>query len=260
MSWPQTDPDDELVESIRSRVASVRDRIERSGGDSDRVKIVAVTKGLPAEHAAAALEAGLFDLGENYATGLGEKYEVIGRRARWHFLGAIQSNKVARLAPIVDCWHSIVRLVEAQAIMRRSEPFARLDSGSGTGDEGGGTGDEGGGWEGPPRQPELLVQVDTTGRAGRRGCPVEQTASLVHELRRAGAPVAGLMTVAPLGDKATRRDVFATVARLGRELELGQLSMGMSDDFEEAVGAGATMVRLGTALFGPRPPRPGLPQ
>lgn len=229
----------ELAESVFERVALARERIARAGGDPGRVRIVAVTKGFGPGHVAAALSAGLVDIGENYADELVAKWPAGAGRARWHFLGSIQRNKVGRLAPLVDCWQCVARIEEAESILRRRE-------GSGTGAEG--------------APVSMLVEVETTGIAGRGGCTPEAARVLVGRLRSIGAGVVGLMTVAPPGDEDRARRSFGLVAALAEELGLAELSMGMSADLEQAVAAGATMVRLGTALFGPRPNRSRLQQ
>jgi pyridoxal phosphate enzyme (YggS family) len=233
-----------LVEAIAARAAEARVRIVHAGGDPELVRIVAVTKGFGPDEVAAAFAAGLTDFGENYADELISKWETVGRAARWHFLGAVQRNKVGRLAPFVDCWQAVARVVEGEAIKRH-----RAEISPGT--------------AGPAAQPagvrleppSLLVEVDTTGLEGRGGCAPEQVPGVVAGLREIGCRVDGLMTVAPLGDAGLARAVFDRVARLRDELGLAELSMGMSGDLEQAVAAGATMVRLGTCLFGPRPQR-----
>ncbi len=140
----------------------------------------------------------------------------------WHFLGTVQRNKVAQLAPVVGLWQSVAREPEGARIARFAPGAA------------------------------VLVQVDTTGRTGRNGCPPGETGLLVARLRAVGLDVRGLMTVAAPGEAAAR-EAFATVARLADELGLEERSMGMSDDLEAAVAAGSTMVRVGRALFGDRP-------
>jgi hypothetical protein len=224
-----------LGAEVAARAGAARARIERAGGDPERVRIVAVTKGFGPAEVAAAFEAGLRDFGENYADELVAKWGTLGRKARWHYLGAVQRNKVGRLAPYVDCWQSVARVVEGEAIERHRaellrEPGSQLTAPA-----------------------SLLVEVDTTGAAGRGGCGPGQVAGVVAGLRELGCRVDGLMTVAPAGDPDAARAAFDLVARLAGELGLGDLSMGMSGDLEQAVAAGATMVRLGTALFGPRP-------
>lgn len=211
---------------VAASLGAARRRIARAGGDPEGVRIVAVTKGFGPDAVTAAVEAGLADVGENYAQELLAKHEALAGVAtpdavRWHFLGHIQRNKVARLSGVVSCWQSVARLEEGTAIARRA-PGARV-----------------------------LVEVDASGAPGRNGCAPGDAAGLVDGLRAQGLDVQGLMTVAP--QTAAAREVFATVRRLADDLGLVQRSMGMSDDLELAVAEGSTMVRLGRALFGERP-------
>lgn len=225
-----TEPAD-LFAAVAARLTVVRDRIEAAGGDPGRVRVVAVTKGFGPEHVEAALAAGVDDIGENYAAELLSKRAAVpDARVRWHFLGAIQRNKVARLAPVVSWWHGVTRLEEGTAVARRQSGAS------------------------------ALVEVDVTGLAGRRGCPPGEVGDLVAALVDHGVPVVGLMTVgAPGADERTRRG-FAELRRLADRLALPERSMGMSDDLELAVAEGATIIRVGRALFGDRPPLPGLAQ
>ena len=240
-----------LVEAIAARAGEARVRIVHAGGDPELVRIVAVTKGFGPDEVAAAFAAGLTDFGENYADELISKWETVGRAARWHFLGAVQRNKVGRLAPFVDCWQAVARVVEGEAIKRHR---AEISPGTaGPAPQPAGPAAQPAGVRLEP--PSLLVEVDTTGLEGRGGCAPEQVPGVVAGLREIGCRVDGLMTVAPLGDAGLARAVFDRVARLRDELGLAELSMGMSGDLEQAVAAGATMVRLGTCLFGPRPQR-----
>lgn len=209
---------------------AVRRRIEAAGGDPSAVRVVAVTKGFGVEAVTAAAAAGLLDVGENYAKELLAKAAaarpLLGTQThvRWHFLGAVQRNKVRALAPVVDCWQSVARVAEGEEIARRA-PGARV-----------------------------LVEVDVSGVAGRNGCAPAQVPALVEALADLGLEVEGLMTVAPV-DPSAARLAFRTVRELADRLGLAQRSMGMSDDLEAAVAEGSTMVRLGRALFGDRPPR-----
>jgi PLP dependent protein len=207
----------------------VHRRIERAGGDPDAVRVVGVTKGFGPDAVRAALGAGLRDLGENYAGELVAKASAAGVEVGdvvWHFLGAIQRNKVAALAGLVGVWQSVARAVEGERIAR----FA-------------------------PRAC-VMVQVDVTGLPGRNGCPPEGVAALVGGLRALGLDVMGLMTVAAPGREAAAA-AFGKVARLADDMGLRERSMGMSDDLEEAVAAGSTMVRIGRSLFGERPQATG---
>lgn len=204
------------------------------GADPSSVRIVAVTKGFPGDAVSAALANGLLDVGENYAQellakatdpGAGGPGEALGSVSapsspRWHFLGAVQRNKVRRLAPLVHLWQGVVRTVEAVEISRH-RPGA-----------------------------QLLVEVDTTGDPRRRGCPLGEVPALVERIRKLDVDLRGLMTVAPI-DKDAARGCFEAVGALADRLGLPERSMGMSDDMEYAVAAGSTMVRLGRSLFGP---------
>ena len=212
---------------MSAALADARRRIADAGGDPAAVRIVAVTKGFGPAAVRAAAEAGISDIGENYAQELLAKHLRVGEvgenpnALRWHFLGRIQRNKVAHLAPVVSWWQSVARLEEGEAIARRA-PGATV-----------------------------LVEVETTGAAGRNGCAVTGVPELVGRLGGLGLEVRGLMTVAPVGPDAGT--TFATVRGLADRLGLPERSMGMSDDLELAVAEGSTMVRLGRALFGDRP-------
>lgn len=212
---------------VGERLAALRERIGRVSADPDAVRIVAVTKGFGAGAVAAAVAAGLSDLGENYADELlakagGEPAPAVD----WHFLGAVQRNKVARLAPVVTWWQALRRVEEGRAIARR-RPGARV-----------------------------LVQVDVAGLPGRGGCPPASVPDLVAALREEELAVEGLMAVGPPGPPEAARPGFALVSRLADRLGLAVRSMGMSDDLDVALAEGSTMVRPGRALFGPRPSPP----
>jgi len=184
-----------------------------------------VTKGFGADAVEAALAVGLRDIGENYAQELVAKHAVLGSApARWHFLGSVQRNKVRVLAPLVDYWQGVARLREGAEIARRA-PGATV-----------------------------LVEMDTTGQPGRNGCAPGEVAELVGALGGLGLNVAGLMTVASTDPEVAARG-FRSVRETADRLGLRERSMGMTDDLELAVAEGSTMVRVGRALFGDRPPR-----
>lgn len=216
-------------EVVAENLAKVRGRIERCGTDPDDVTIVAVTKGFTVAAVTAALRAGLLDIGENYADELIRKAQETSSgqsleapRARWHYLGAIQRRKVKELAPIVDCWQTVSRLSEGEEIVERSGSAS------------------------------VMVEIEMTGIPGRNGCAPESAAGLVGALGGLGLVVRGLMVVGPPGPAEGSRPLFRTAARLAADLGLRDLSMGMSDDLEVAVQEGATVVRIGRALFGER--------
>lgn len=201
---------------------AVRDRIHAAGGDPSRVTLVAVSKGVGPELVAEAVEAGVGDLGENYAQELLAKRTEVTGTARWHFLGAIQRRKVRGLAPFVHLWQSVDRPSAGQEIARRA-PGAHV-----------------------------MVQVNVTGAPHRNGCAWEDAAGLVQRLRGLGLHVRGLMCIGPRPDP---RPAFRRLADTAAALGLEDVSMGMSEDLEVAVEEGATMVRVGRDIFGPRDDR-----
>ena len=209
-------------DEVAARLAAVRARISRAGGDPDRVRVLAVTKGFGPEAVAAARVAGLTDIGENYAAELQAKAPG-PPGTQWHFLGAVQRNKVGALASLVDVWQGVARLAEGERIARFA-PGARV-----------------------------LIQVDYTGLPGRNGCVPEDVPALAKALVGLELHLQGLMTVAP-PDPSAADVAFGSLGRLADELDLPERSMGMSADLEAAVAAGSTMVRVGRALFGERSP------
>jgi uncharacterized pyridoxal phosphate-containing UPF0001 family protein len=145
---------------------------------------------------------------------------------RWHFIGRLQRNKVRAVAPIVALWQSVDRLSLGEEITRRA-PGA-----------------------------SVLVQVNATGEDGKGGCPPALVPGVVDGCRDLGLDVRGLMAVGPTtGGAAAARPAFEAVRDLAARLGLVEVSMGMTDDLEVAVACGSTMVRVGSALFGPRPPK-----
>ena len=207
---------------LASRFEVVKSRVEAAGGGRP-VKIVAVTKGFGPDVVRDAIQLGLVDIGENYAQSLVSKAEALEENVCWHFLGAPQTNKISRLSRFVSVWEAVDRQRAGEVIARRSPGAA------------------------------VFVEVNVTGEARRAGCRPVEAPQMVDSLRNLGLDVRGLMVVAPAGDPAATRTAFSRIAKLNAELELDELSMGMSDDYEEAVRAGATTVRLGRALFGSRP-------
>lgn len=226
---------------VAAGVEDVWRRVRATGRDPSTVRLVAVTKGFDATAVSAALAAGVIDIGENYAAELLTKSAVVageeraedgagqdgagqeGAVPRWHFLGAVQRRRVRDLAAVVGCWQTVARVVEGEAIAGRAPGAA------------------------------VFVEVEVSGLPGRNGCPPEGVAALVHALHALDLDVRGLMVVAPPGPPELSRAAFRTTARLGAELGLAELSMGMSGDFDMALEEGSTMVRVGQALFGPRP-------
>jgi pyridoxal phosphate enzyme (YggS family) len=209
---------------VTKALERVRARIAAAGGDLERITLVAVTKGFDVDAVRAVRAAGVADLGENYAQELRAKSDALDDAGvRWHFVGRIQRNKVPLIAAHVALWHGVDRPAVGNAIARRA-PGA-----------------------------EVLVQVDVTGDPQKGGCPPPEVPGLVEQLRAAGLDVRGLMAIGPAGPPEDARRGFRLVAAMADDLGLDERSMGMSDDLEVAVEEGATMVRIGRALLGPRP-------
>ena len=215
------------VTQVGDRLARVRSEITELGVDPDAVTVVAVTKARPVPVVVAAHDAGLDDLGENYAQELVAKAaapEVVEReRIRWHAIGRLQRNKVRLLAPHVNLWQAVDRRSLGAEIAKRA-PGARV-----------------------------LVQVNISAEPQKGGCEPTSTAALVDELRELGLTVEGLMGVASADGGAVSSRQFAQLRALVDATGLSVCSMGMSGDYPEAVAEGATMLRLGTALVGERP-------
>ncbi len=223
-----------MTESVASAVRRVTDRVAaaelRSGRPAGSVRIVAAIKGVDVARAAEAVRAGITDVGENRAADLRDKAEALDADVRWHFLGTIQTNKVRMLDPAVLV-HSVDRAEEAAALERRGETTART-------------------WD-------VLVEVNVAGEASKQGIDPRRVESLLDELSHyPRVTPRGFMFVAPQSQNPEDvRWTFIEGRRLRERFEgsgLDELSMGMSDDFEVAVEEGATIVRLGRAIFGER--------
>lgn len=189
------------------------------------VTVCAVTKGFGAEAIRVAQRLGCDAIGENYAQEAVTKLSEVGEaHPPLHFIGRLQTNKVRSLANIVAVWQSVDRVGLIDEIAKRA-PAARI-----------------------------YVQVNATGEPDKGGCAESDVAALVGRARGAGLVVEGLMVVGPtVPHAAETRRAFATVRRLADDLALQGCSMGMSGDLEIALAEGATLVRVGSALFGDRP-------
>jgi len=215
---------------VARRLDQLRNDLDAIGGD--HVEIVAVTKGFGPDAAQAAITCGLTVLGENYAQELVAKAEHLlaageerETAPEWHFIGHLQSNKVASLAPHVAVWQTVDRLKLGTRIAAHS-PGSRV-----------------------------YVQVNVTDEPQKAGCQPHEVGQLVADLTSLDLDVQGLMTVGRQGDVSETRSAFDHLVSLADDLELPTRSMGMSADYAVAVAAGSTMLRIGSKLFGPRPPK-----
>ncbi len=206
------------VEEVRARIAAAA---ARAGRDPAAITLVAATKTVDPDRVQAVIDAGVPDVGENRAQELLAKCVAV-EGARWHFLGRLQRNKVKALVPWVSCWQSVDRPELGAEIARRApSPGARV-----------------------------LVEVNLGEEPQKGGCLPGELAALVEQLRGDGLDVAGLMTVHP--HEGDPRRWFAALREHAAVLGLAELSMGMTEDFDVAVEEGATLVRVGRALFGAR--------
>jgi len=224
--------------SLAENLASIQQRIRaacgRAARDGHSVQLLAVTKTHPAETVCAAVDCGQILFGENKVQEARAKIPLCPGRARWHFVGHLQSNKVRDAIALFEMIQSVDSLALAQEISRRCEQAAK-------------------------RMP-VLIEVSVAGEASKFGYPpVRLLAELAGLARLPRIEIQGLMTVPPyVTDAEKARPHFRRLRELKTQCEqvlgapLPHLSMGMSGDFETAIEEGATIVRIGTALFGPR--------
>lgn len=214
-------PEAAAARAVRDRIATAA---ERAGRDPAAITLVAATKGVSPERIRAA---GILDVGENRVRDLLAKQAALeDEPIRWHFIGALQTNKVKAVAGRVTLVHSIDSEKLGRAVGRRAAD-ERLTQ-------------------------EVLVEVNVSGEASKAGCTPDTLPDLLAILAEVpGLAVKGLMTIPAPGVEAARA-AFRTLERLRASHGLQHCSMGMSDDFEIAVAEGATIVRVGTAIFGPR--------
>ena len=228
---------------IAANLSRVKERLAaaalRVGRRPEEILLVGIAKEVAAEQVRFALEAGLTDLGENYLQEARRKHLEIGRRARWHFVGHLQTNKVKAAVGLFDLIQSVDSLRLARALSREAEAAGRAVEG--------------------------LLQVNTSGEPSKFGIlPEELAAAAVEAAALPGLRLRGLMTIGrwapdPEEARAEFRLLAGLAERLGKRglpgVEMRFLSMGMSHDFEVAIEEGANLIRVGTAIFGPRPQR-----
>lgn len=214
-------PDDVVAE----RLAEIRRVISEVG--SDDVSIVAVTKGFDRSAIDCATRLGLNDIGENYAQELLEKVDAIEPSTNVHFMGRIQRNKVRKIIDHVDLWHSVSRPEILTEIGKRGEAA------------------------------RVLIQVRPHDDETKDGVRPDEIDGMLTIADSAGVVVEGLMTIGVMGDAPATAAAFAELDRIASQFGLRERSMGMSGDYRDALVAGATILRLGSILFGSRPQRDG---
>ena len=217
----------EKLEQVRQRIAEAA---RRAGRDPSGVRLIGVTKGVPVERIREAIACGMSEIGENRVQEAALKQSEIGRKVRWHLIGHLQRNKAKMAAELFDVIHSVDSLELVERLGSLAHPS------------------------------EVLIQVNISGEATKHGCWPEEAEKLAEAVMKTKyLKWVGLMTMAPYSENPEdSRPVFRQLRQFRDQLQkrfsnaplqLG-LSMGMSQDFEVAVEEGATMVRIGTAIFG----------
>lgn len=237
-----------MLSDLNANLATVRARIsqaaERSGRDPASIRLVAVTKQVSADHIRAVHALGIRAIGENRVQeALHKQAELADLDLEWHLIGHLQTNKVKQVIGAFDLVHGVDSVKLARELDARAEAH----------------------WQGKSRQ-AVLLQVNVAREATKHGFFPEDLPAAVQEiLSLEHLSLRGLMTVAPYAaDPESVRDVFRRLRHLrdacqrlaGDRTDLSELSMGMSQDFDVAIEEGATIVRIGTALFGRRPAIP----
>ncbi|MBZ4687015.1 MAG: dependent protein [Clostridia bacterium] len=222
------------IQKVRENIALAA---QRYGRDPQEITLVAVSKTVGPPSIMAAYEAGINNFGENRAQDLREKYDQISSPINWHFIGHLQSNKVKYIIDKVTLIHSLDGFSLAKEINKQAEKFKKTM--------------------------DVLVQVNVAEEKSKFGLAVEETESFIHEVSKnyPNINIKGLMTIAPyVEDPEEVRPVFAKLRDLKEKLqqkeiprvEMKYLSMGMTNDYMCAIEEGANIVRIGTAIFGPR--------
>lgn len=211
---------------------NIRLACEKSGRSPEDVKIVAVTKTIDAMTINEAVELGLYDLGENRVQELLSKYELVDKKARWHIIGHLQTNKVKYIADKVVMIHSVDSLKLASEIDRQCRKHGKIM--------------------------DILIEINS-GEENKDGIAPDEAFSLIEEVSAMeNVRICGLMTMAPLdADEDKKHTVFSNLKKLALDIEAKKydnvsmeiLSMGMSNDYVQAVMEGSTMIRPGRSLF-----------
>jgi hypothetical protein len=221
---------------IRANLDRVRERVtraaERAGRRASDVLLIGVSKTVDVARIRQAIDAGVAALGENRVQEARDKVKELGRPVPWHLIGHLQTNKVRDALELFDVIHSLDRLDLAKELDKRARTRGRTV--------------------------DVLVEVNVAAEASKGGVAPDGLGELLEAV--AAMPslkVRGLMAIPPEAkDPDDSRVWFRALRKLAERHGFSELSMGMSGDFEVAIEEGATMVRVGTAIFGPRPPRP----
>ncbi|MCL4504118.1 MAG: YggS family pyridoxal phosphate-dependent enzyme [Deltaproteobacteria bacterium] len=218
------------LEAVKRRITAAA---RRAGRGPEQVRLVAVSKTMPVERLQEAVAAGQHLFGENYLQEARGKIEALGEAATWHFIGHLQSNKAKAAVKLFELIHGVDRLKLAEALDRAAAAKEISQ--------------------------KILIQVNLAKEASKSGTSLEAAADLLRQISQLPhLRVMGLMTMPPFLEPEAVRPYFRSLRELRDRLQdlqgnpLPELSMGMSGDFEVAIEEGATLVRVGTAIFGSR--------
>lgn len=229
-----------MADEIKTNILNIRKSIAaaatRTGRDPGTIQLMAVSKTVEPDRIRQALDAGITLLGENYVQEAREKIPAVGRPAEWHMIGHLQTNKVKYVVNLFDWIHSVDRLELARELDKRAgQNHRKLNA---------------------------LVEVNVSGEVSKNGAVPQQVLELVRQISvLPNLSVRGLMTMPPYSDDPENsRPYFQALSRLRDEINtaaipnvrMDELSMGMTDDFEVAIEEGATIIRVGRAIFGER--------
>jgi len=229
-----------MADEIKTNILNIRERIAaaatRAGRDPGTIQLMAVSKTVEPDRIRQALDAGITLLGENYVQEAREKIPAVGRPAEWHMIGHLQTNKVKYVVHLFDWIHSVDRLELARELDKRAgQNNRRLN---------------------------VLIEVNVSGEASKNGAVPRQVLELVRQISvLPNLSVRGLMTMPPYSDDPENsRPYFIALRRLHDDIvsaalpgiSMTEISMGMTDDFEVAIEEGATIIRVGRAIFGDR--------
>lgn len=228
------------MDVVRENVLRVREAMEKTaarvGRKPEEIRLVAASKTVDVERIRAAIEAGIAIVGENYVQEALKKSETVEKPVSWHFIGHLQKNKARHAVRLFDMIQSVDSIALSEELNKRADLVGR--------------------------KMEVLVEVNLSGEASKSGVKAEDTAALIHRINELpNLSFRGLMTMPPFfDDPEESRPYFARLRTLSERIVREgihpgplELSMGMSNDFLIAIEEGATLVRVGTGIFGPRP-------
>jgi pyridoxal phosphate enzyme (YggS family) len=226
--------------NIAANISKIRQQIAaaaaRAGRDAHSIRLMAVTKTVSPEKISQAINAGITMFGENYVQEAKEKITILGKQTQWHMIGHLQTNKAKYAVNLFDCVHSVDRIELARELDKRARVAGH--------------------------KMNILIEVNVSGEQTKGGVSANDALDLVKQMAPLeNISVRGLMTMAPYSDNPENsRPYFSALKNLRNqisheqipEIQMEELSMGMTDDFEVAIEEGATIVRIGRAIFGTR--------